>query len=90
MAEQLQTRESASDPYTQNVLSTRVDVAVTVASKKATLEQVLNIVPGAVLRFNSRCDQLLSLELSGQEISQGSPVRVGDRMGLRVVCESKS
>ena len=70
--------------YTRAVLAIKTPVCVTLARKKISLERIVNLVPGAMLTFDSHCDEPLTLEAGGKPIATGETVKIGDKFGLRI------
>jgi flagellar motor switch protein FliN len=70
--------------YREEVLSIETTVSVTLARKKATLRQILDIVPGTMLTFDIHCDEPLILEAAQTPIAVGETVKIGDKFGLRI------
>ena len=68
----------------RNRLRIKVPVTITLASKKQPVGDIVDLVPGAILRFDKSCDEKLDLEVGARRIAQGECVEVGDRLGLRV------
>jgi flagellar motor switch protein FliN/FliY len=48
------------------------------------LEDIVNLVPGAMLTFDVHCDEPLTLEAGGSPIATGETVKIGDKFGIRV------
>ena len=70
--------------YTRAVLSIQTPVCVTLARKSISLEDIVNLVPGAMLTFDVHCDEPLTLEAGGAPIATGETVKIGDKFGIRV------
>ncbi len=70
--------------YARGVLSISTPVCVTLARKRAPLNEVVNLVPGSMLTFDAHCDEPLMLEVGGQPIATGETVKIGDKFGLRI------
>ncbi len=70
--------------YSQNLLKIAMPVAVTLATTKQAVSQVVSIVPGSIIQFNKLCDELLTLEVGNQAVAEGEAVKVGDKFGLRI------
>ena len=70
--------------YTRTVLSIQTPVCVTLARKSVSLEDIVNLVPGAMLTFDAHCDQPLTLEAGGSPIATGETVKIGDKFGIRI------
>jgi flagellar motor switch protein FliN len=79
-----QSSPNSHSQYRDEVLSIETTVSVTLARKKATLEQILNIVPGTMLTFDIHCDEPLTLEAAQTPIAVGETVKIGDKFGLRI------
>lgn len=70
--------------YSRSLLKIRIPVSVELASKKETVQEVVEIVPGAIIKFDKGCDELLQMVVGGQAIAQGEAVKIGDKFGFRV------
>ena len=77
-------QDSARESYSQSVLAIQTPLSVTLARKKCSLEQIIDIVPGAMLTFEAHCDEPLTLEAGGKAIATGEAVKIGDKFGLRI------
>ena len=80
----METIVNSDNGYSQAVLSIKTPVSVTLANMRISLGQIVNLVPGSMLTFDSHCDQPLSLEAGGKKIAAGEPVKIGDKYGLRI------
>ena len=76
--------QNLQSDYSRAVLSIKTPVSVTLASKRVSLERIVNLVPGAMLSFEAHCDEPLTLEVGGKPIATGETVKIGDKFGLRV------
>jgi flagellar motor switch/type III secretory pathway protein FliN len=72
-------------PFTRSLLRVKVPVMVTLATKKQSLGQIVELGPGSIINFDKSCDEMLELEASGHRVAQGEAVKIGDKFGLRVV-----
>jgi flagellar motor switch protein FliN len=70
--------------YHQNVLDIRTDVMVTLARKRISVTQLMQLVPGAMIQFDKPCDEPLVLEVLEVPVAHGDAVKVGDKFGLRI------
>lgn len=84
-------REAADDdpfahlpPYTRSMLRIKVPVMVTLASKKQSVQKIVELGPGSIIKFDKSCDEMLELEIDGHVIAEGEAVKVGDKFGLRL------
>jgi flagellar motor switch protein FliN/FliY len=71
-------------PYTQSLFKIRVPVSVNLASHKQSVQEIIELVPGSIIKFDKSCDELLELVVGDQPIAEGEVVKVGDKFGLRV------
>jgi flagellar motor switch protein FliN len=71
-------------PYTQSLFKIRVPVSVNLASHKQSVQDIIELVPGSIIKFDKSCDELLELVVGDQPIAEGEVVKVGDKFGLRV------
>ncbi len=69
---------------TQRLLHLRVPVTVTLASKKQSVGQILELGPGAIIQFEKSCEEPLELSVGERCIGHGVAVKVGDKFGLRL------
>lgn len=71
-------------PYTQSLFKIKVPVSVNLASHKQSVQEIIEMVPGSIIKFDKSCDELLELVVGDQTIAEGEVVKVGDKFGLRV------
>jgi flagellar motor switch protein FliN len=70
--------------HTRSFLKVLVPVSVNLASQKHTIQEIRELVPGAIIKFDKSCDELLDLVVCDQPIAAGEVVKVGDKFGLRI------
>jgi flagellar motor switch protein FliN/FliY len=70
--------------YSRSLLKIRIPVSVHLASKRETVQEIVELVPGAIIKFDKGCDSLLQMVIGGQAIAEGEAVKVGDKFGFRV------
>ncbi len=73
-----------SSGYSQAILGIQTSVSVVLARKPVSLREIMDLVPGSMLTFETHCDQPLSLEAGGTPIATGETVKIGDKFGLRI------
>jgi flagellar motor switch protein FliN len=59
-------------------------VSVHLATKKETVQEIVELVPGSIVKFEKGCDQLLQMVIGGQSVAEGEAVKIGDKFGFRV------
>jgi flagellar motor switch protein FliN/FliY len=70
--------------YTRSLLRIEVPIVVTLAAKKQSIGQIVELGPGSIIHFDKSCDEMLDLSVCDRRIAQGEAVKVGDKFGLRV------
>jgi len=70
--------------YAQHLLKIEVPVTVTMVSKKLSIQDVIELGPGAMITFDKSCDSPLELTVGDQQIALGSAVKVGENFGLEI------
>ncbi len=70
--------------YARSFLKVQVPVSVHLAGQKCTVKEILELVPGAIIKFDRPCDDLLDLVVCDQPIATGEVVKVDDKFGLRI------
>jgi len=79
-----------SGRYSQAILGIETPVSVVLARKPVTLKEIVSLVPGSMLTFETHCEEPLVLEAGGTPIATGETVKIGDKFGLRIrqlLCE---
>jgi flagellar motor switch protein FliN/FliY len=70
--------------YTRSFLKVQVPVSVNLASQKLAVKDIRELVPGAIIKFDKSCEEMLDLVVCDQTIAAGEVVKVGDKFGLRI------
>ena len=70
--------------YSRSLLKISVPVSVVLASKRENLDNVVDLSPGSIIKFDKSCDELLHLYVNNQPIAEGEAVKVGEKFGLRI------
>jgi flagellar motor switch protein FliN/FliY len=73
-----------TNPHAKKVLGIRTPLSVVLASKKIPLHDLVDLVPGSMLTFDTHCDEPLVLEAGNTPIAKGETVKIGDKFGLRI------
>ena len=72
------------EPFCKSVLKVRVPVSVTVATKKMQVDQLLKLVPGAMIQFDKPYEMPMTVEVVDQPIAEGEVVKAGDKFAFRI------
>ena len=67
-----------------SLLNYEVPVIVQLGELTMTLEEVLGLVPGAIIEIPKLADDELDLLINNQRIGVGSAVKVGENFGIRI------
>lgn len=70
--------------YSQSLLKIPVVVSVELATKKESLDEIVEMVSGSILKFDKGCDQLLTMVVGGQQVAVGEAVKIGEKFGFRI------
>ena len=70
--------------YARDLLRIQVAVTVTLAAQRKSVKEIVELGPGAIVKFDKTCDQPLELCVGSREIATGEVVKVGDKFGLRI------
>jgi flagellar motor switch protein FliN/FliY len=70
--------------YARGLLQIRVPVRVTLASQRKSVQEILELGPGSIVKFEKTCEEPLELSVGGRTIAEGEVVKVGDKFGVRI------
>lgn len=70
--------------YSKSLLKIKVPVVVTLAHKRQSLDQIMELGPGSIIQFEKSCEEMLELDVGGRSVATGEAVKVGDKFGLRI------
>jgi flagellar motor switch protein FliN/FliY len=70
--------------HARRLLQVRVPLQVTLASQRKSVQEIVELGPGSILKFDKTCDQPLELYLGDRPLAHGEVVKVGDKFGLRI------
>jgi flagellar motor switch protein FliN len=80
----LETELSGLPTYARGLLQIRVPVRVTLASQRKSVQEILELGPGSIVKFEKTCEEPLELSVGGRTIAEGEVVKVGDKFGVRI------
>jgi flagellar motor switch protein FliN len=70
--------------YARGLLNIRVPVQVTLASQRTSIQEIIELGPGSIVKFDKTYDEALELMVGNRPLAQGEVVKVGDKFGLRI------
>ena len=70
--------------FSRSLLKVEVPVRVVLATKTETVREVVELVPGSIIKFDKACDELLCLHVGDQQVAEGEAVKIGDKFGFRI------
>ena len=70
--------------YSRRLLQILVPVRVTLASQRKSIQEIIELGPGSIVKFDKTCDEPLELCVGDRPIAQGEVVKVGDKFGLKI------
>ena len=71
--------------YGRSLLKIEVPVIATLARKKQSIADIIELAPGDIIQFDKSCEDALDLEVGNQPVALGEAVKVGDKFGLRII-----
>jgi flagellar motor switch/type III secretory pathway protein FliN len=75
---------AALPSYARSLLRIAVPLSVTLASKRQSVQSILQLGSGAIIQFEKACDEMLDLSVGDQRVAKGEAVKVGDKFGIRI------
>ncbi len=72
------------DRNLQLLLDVSIPISVEVGRAQLTLDEVLNLVPGAVVPLDKKSEEPIDLRVNGKLVARGEVVLVDDTYGLRI------
>ncbi|MCI0334200.1 MAG: FliM/FliN family flagellar motor C-terminal domain-containing protein [Planctomycetes bacterium] len=75
---------SGMPTHARRLLKVRVPLRVTLASQRKSVQEIIELGPGSIVKFDKTCDQPLELMVGNRPLAQGEVVKVGDKFGLRI------
>jgi len=75
---------AAMPTYARGLLNISVPVQVTLASQRTSIQEIIELGPGSIVKFDKTYDEPLDVMVGDRTIAQGEVVKVGDKFGLRI------
>jgi flagellar motor switch protein FliN/FliY len=70
--------------YARGLLHIRVPVQVKLASQRKSVQEIIELGPGSIVKFEKTYDEPLEVCIGGRTIAEGEVVKVGDKFGVRI------
>lgn len=70
--------------HVRRLLKVRVPIQVTLASQRKSVQEIIELGPGSIVKFDKTYDQPLELTVGDHPLAHGEVVKVGDKFGLRI------
>jgi flagellar motor switch protein FliN len=70
--------------YSRSLLKIRVPVSVQLAGKKESVQEVISLAPGSIIKFEKGCEELLQMIVGEHTVAEGEAVKIGEKFGFRV------
>jgi flagellar motor switch protein FliN len=70
--------------HARGLLKVCVPLQVTLASQRKSVQEIIELGPGSIVKFDKTCDQPLELMIGNRPLAHGEVVKVGDKFGLRI------
>jgi flagellar motor switch protein FliN/FliY len=70
--------------YSRSLLQIMVPVRVTLASQRKSIQEIIELGPGSIVKFDKTCDEPLDLCIGDRPVAHGEVVKVGDKFGLKI------
>jgi flagellar motor switch protein FliN/FliY len=81
---ELEAELSQLPTYARGLLKIRVPLQVTLASQRKCVQEITELGPGSIIKFDKTCDEPLELTIGDRPLAHGDVVKVGDKFGLRI------
>jgi flagellar motor switch protein FliN/FliY len=70
--------------HARQLLKVRVPIQVTLASQRKSVQEIIELGPGSIVKFDKTYDQPLELMVCDRPLAHGEVVKVGDKFGIRI------
>ena len=68
----------------QTILKLSVPVIVQIGHRRMTMDEILELAPGAIVELDKGSEKLLELLANNKPIAEGSAVKVGENFGIKI------
>lgn len=70
--------------HARKLLQVCVPLQVKLASQRKSVQEIVELGPGSIVKFDKTCDEPLELMVGDRVFARGEVVKVGDKFGLRI------
>lgn len=70
--------------FARGLMRIRVPVQVMLASQRKSIQEIIELGPGSIVKFDKTCDEPLQLFVGNRAVATGEVVKVGDKFGLKI------
>lgn len=70
--------------FARRLMRIPVPIQVTLASQRKSVQEIVELGPGSIIKFTKTCDEPMGLCIGDRTIALGEVVKVGDKFGLRI------
>ena len=70
--------------YSRSLLKIEIPVTVELAVRKHAVQEIVELGPGSIIKFEKSCEELLELCVGNRPVAMGEAVKVGDKFGVRI------
>jgi len=71
-------------PHARSLLKIRVPLRVTLASQRKSIQEIVELGPGSLIKFDKTCEEPVELSVGDRLLARGEVVKVGEKFGLRI------
>ena len=70
--------------FARGLMRIRVPLQVKLASQRKSIQEIVELGPGSIIKFEKTCDEPLEVLIGDRTIAHGEVVKVGDKFGVRI------
>jgi flagellar motor switch protein FliN/FliY len=70
--------------FARGLMRISVPVQVKLASQRKSIQEIVELGPGSIIKFEKTCDEPLEVVIGDRTIAHGEVVKVGDKFGVRI------
>jgi len=70
--------------FARRLMRISVPVQVKLASQRKSIQEIVELGPGSIIKFEKTCDEPLEVTIGERTIAHGEVVKIGDKFGVRI------